>query len=89
MRLWQTVVTVMVLVFTLAIAQALLAGPATDVSNDLNESGDYDNEYFDGNDLIGSWTDDWLNMGLAGIFGTLVFGAAVVLRRELTRRRRR
>ncbi len=82
---WKTIATVLIVVFTLVLVQSTLVGPATQITNDLNETGDYNNEHFNGNKLITSYVGDWLNMGLIGIFGIMMWGVAHVVRRELTR----
>lgn len=85
---WKTAATVMIVVATLSLVLASLVGPAATVTSKLNETGDYDNEHFDGNNLIGSWLGDWINMVLIGMFGIMMWGAARVMRREVFRGRR-
>lgn len=82
---WKTAATVLIIVFVIVLLQAVLAGPFVQIQNDLNETGDYSNDYFDGNALITGWISDWFNAGLIGIFGIMTWGVARVLRRELTR----
>lgn len=82
---WKATATVLIVVFTLVLIQSTLVGPATQITSDLNETGDYENEHFDGNTLITSWVGDWLNMGLVAIFGIMLWALARVVRRELTR----
>lgn len=84
---WKTVATVMIVIVTLSLTAVVLVGPMTTFFDQINDTGDYDNEYFDGNDLIGSWLGDWLNMVLIGIFGIMIWGFARVVRRELFRGR--
>lgn len=82
---WRTVLTVIAVVFVIAIAQMTL-GPVGDQTLDsLNESGDYNNSHYDGNDLIGGWMSDWFNMGLFAMFGVMLWGAWRIARREITR----
>jgi len=84
---WRTVAVVFILVFAIAITQATLADPLLSVSEDLNETGDYDNEHFDGNSLITEMPGHWFNMGLVAMFGLMAWGAWRVFREELTRGR--
>lgn len=84
---WKTAATLLTIVFVLVMIQSVLAQPLSTVTTDLNATGDYNNEHFDGNARITGYFGDWLNMGLIGIFGILMWGFARVLRRELTRGR--
>lgn len=82
---WRVVATVLIVVFSIILLQGVIAGPLTETSERLNESGDYDNEHFDGNQIISSLPGDWFNMGLVAIFGVMLWGAWRVIREELTR----
>jgi hypothetical protein len=82
---WKTAATVIVIVFVIAIGQAALAGPATNVQTSLNGTGDYNNDHFNGNKIITTTLGSWFNMGLVGIFGIILWGFARVIRQELTR----
>lgn len=84
---WKTVATVIIIVFAIALAQMVMAAPLLDVANSLNDSGDYENEHFDGNEKINDLPDIWFNMGLIGIFGLMAWGVWFVVKRELTRGR--
>jgi hypothetical protein len=84
---WRTIATVLIIVFAIVLAQIVLAGPMMEIQNSLNETGDYNNEYFDGNDVITSMPGHWFNMGLIGIFGIMTWGIARIARNELNRRR--
>lgn len=82
---WKATATVLIVVFTIVLIQSTMAGPANQITEDLNATGDYNNEHFNGNELITSYVGDWLNMGLIGMFGIMLWGLARVVRRELTR----
>jgi hypothetical protein len=83
---WRVVSVVFIVVFTLSLVGMAMAGPLTQVSEDLNETGDYsDNGEFDGNALITGLDGAWFNVILIGIFGIIAWGAARILREELTR----
>lgn len=82
---WRTAATLLIIVFVLLLLQATLAGPAVQISDDLNATGDYDNDHFNGNDRITGYVSDWFNMGLVAVFGMMLWGVARVIRRELTR----
>jgi hypothetical protein len=84
---WRTIATVFIIVFAIAIGQGLLAGPILEVADGLNGSGDYENEHFDGNQLIADLPGQWFNMGLLAMVGIMLWGAFRVLREELTRGR--
>jgi hypothetical protein len=89
---WRTAATALVVVFAIAMAQAVLIGPVLQVTSDLNDTGDYsdlegaDDDY-NGNEVISSLPGQWLNMGLVAMFGIMAWGIARVVRRELTRNR--
>lgn len=86
---WQTVSAVLMVVFSLVLVQAVLAEPFIQITNDLNDSGDYSSlegvDGYNGNTVIGGLMEDWFNMGLIGIFGMMLWGVGWVVRRELTR----
>lgn len=86
---WRVLATVMVVIFALAVAQAALASPLHEVTSKLNDTGDYSNlegvDGYDGNAVIGNMFGHWMNMGLMGMFGIMLWGVARVVRRELTR----
>lgn len=82
---WRTIAAVLVLIFSVAVIQSLLAGPLVTLQNDINATGDYSNEHFDGNALITGFLDSWFDMGLVAIFGGMAWAAVWVVRRELTR----
>lgn len=85
---WKTAATVLIVVFVLLALQATLAGPMTQTLDALNETGDYNNSHFNGNDLIPGYISSIFNMILIGVFGMMGWGAARILRREITRGRR-
>lgn len=85
---WKTAATVLIIVFVIALLQSLLASPALTLTQDLNQSGDYDNQYFNGNNLISGYLSSWFDAGLVAIFGMMVWGFARVVRKELFRGRR-
>jgi hypothetical protein len=84
---WKTVATVVIVVFAIVLTQMVVAGPVENVETSLNETGDYSNEHFDGNEFITSTLDSWYNMGLIAIGGLMFWGTVFVIRKELTRRR--
>lgn len=84
---WRIVATVMIIVFAIVLAQGALAGPLIQTGEKLNQSGDYSNPHFDGNQIIGDMPGHWFNMGLVAIFGIMLWGAWRVVREELTRGR--
>lgn len=84
---WKTVATAVIVIFAILLTQMVLAGPVEQVETDLNETGDYSNEHFDGNDTITSIVGHWYNMGLVAVFGLMFWGTVWVVRKELTRRR--
>jgi hypothetical protein len=66
----------------------VLAAPLTTLQKDLNATGNYDNDHFDGNALIGQMFSSWFNMGLLAIFLAMGVVVAEAVRREITRTRR-
>lgn len=82
---WRIVSTVLIIVFAIVIVQGVLADPLIETGEQLNATGDYDNEHFDGNSIITDMPTHWFNMGLVAIFGIMSWGAWRVVRRELTR----
>lgn len=84
---WKTVATAIIVIFAILLTQMVLTGPVEQVETQLNETGDYDNEHFDGNDRITSIAGHWYNMGLIAAFGLMFWGTVWVVRKELTRRR--
>lgn len=86
---WRTVLTVLVVVFVIGVVQIVLLPPAQQTIDALNDSGDYDSSYLDGNSFLDNVLTDWMNMGLIGMFGAMLWGGARVLRKEITRGRRR
>lgn len=83
---WKAVATVIIVVFVIVITQMVMAGPIVEISNSLNETGNYSNEHFDGNQTISDMPSVWFNMGLIGIFGIMAWGVWRIIRREITRR---
>lgn len=84
---WRTIAAVLIVVFSIVLVQSVIAGPLVTYTDTMSGSGDYSNEYFDGNALIESYSQHWFNMGLILIFGMMVWGALRVYRREATRGR--
>lgn len=89
---WKTVATVLIVIFSIALIQSVLAGPTVAILNGLNATGDYSDldgadDDWNGNDIITSLAQDWFDMGLVAMFGVIAWGVARVLRRELTRGR--
>lgn len=84
---WRIIATVLVVVFSIILLQGALAGPLTETADRLGGSGDYENEHFDGNQIIQDMPGHWFNMGRVGIFGIMAWGAWRVIREELTRGR--
>lgn len=85
---WRTAATVLIVVFVILLLQAVLAGPLVQTVNDLNDTGDYSNEHFDGNAIISGFMASWFNMGLVAVFGMMAWAATRVVRREITRGQR-
>jgi len=85
---WRTAASLIIVVFVLLLLQITLAGPMTATVDALNETGDYDNQYFDGNSLIPGFLSNWFDMILIGVFGMMGWASARILRREITRGRR-
>lgn len=81
---WKAVSVVLIVVFMIVVVQSALAGPAVEVTESLNATGDYSNDHFDGNALITGFDDAWFDMGLIAIFGIMMWGTWFVLKRELT-----
>lgn len=82
----RAIAVAIVTVFFIIALQATLAGPITEVSDAINETGDYsDFGGNDGNDIITGLPGTWFTMGFIGIFGALLWASWRVLRRELTR----
>jgi hypothetical protein len=84
---WKTVATVVIVVTSILLAQMVLAGPLEETETKLNETGNYSNEHFDGNQRITDQLGNWYNMGKVAVFGLMFWGVAWVVRKELTRRR--
>ena len=79
---WKTISTVIIVVVAIGLAQMFLIGPLFNVQNSLNETGDYSNQYFDGNSIMTGLPGTWLNMGLIGMFGVMTWGLFRIVRRE-------
>lgn len=79
----------MIIVFAVVLTQVALAGPTVEVAEQLNQTGDYNNEHFNGNNIITDMPGHWFNMGLIAIFGIMTWGIARIVRREITRQRGR
>jgi len=84
---WRTAATVLIIAFVVLSLQSILASPMVEVTGALNATGDYSNQYFNGNALITGYLDSWFDMGLIAVFGMMGWGVARVLRREITRGR--
>lgn len=86
---WRVVATVLTVVTVLVIVQSALASPLHETTTQLNETGDYGDldgvSGYDGNQVITGLWDDWMKMGLIGMFGIMLWGTARVVRKELTR----
>lgn len=85
---WRTAAAVLVVIFSIVVIQSVLIGPLVEVQNGLNETGDYDSDYLDGNSIITDLPETWANMGLVLIFGIMTWGIWRAVREELTRRAR-
>lgn len=85
---WKIIAAALTAVFAIILAQSVFIGPLFTIQNSLNETGDYNSDYLDGNHVITSLPSTWLDMGLIAIFGILTWGAWRIVRRELTRRPR-
>lgn len=82
----RTIAVAILAIFFIVILQVALIGPLTQVSDSINETGDYsDVGGQDGNDIITSFPDQWATMGIIAIFGVILWASWRVLRRELTR----
>lgn len=84
----RTVAAVFIIVVSIVFLQIFLAEPVTEVTDALNESGDYSIGGQDMNDTFGTLVASFWNMGWIAIFGVMGWGVYRVLRRELTRGRR-
>lgn len=85
---WKQAAGLLVIVFVIVLAQSVLAAPLTTLETDLNASGDYSNEHFDGNTLISDAFSSWWDMGLLAMFLAMGVVVAEAVRRELTRQGR-
>lgn len=85
---WRTAAAALIVIFVLLLLQATLAGPMTQTLDSLNETGDYENEHFDGNALIPGYIQDIFNMILVAVFGMMAWATTRIVRREITRGRR-
>jgi hypothetical protein len=86
---WKQAATLVVIVFTLTLLQAMVASPLVTLQDDLKDSGNLTNEHWDGEQLITDLTDKWFTMGLVALFVLPGVAIAFVVRRELTRQQRR
>ena len=82
---WRTAAVVLTVIMAVVVLQAALADPLISVGDQLNDTGDYSNDAYDGNALITSLSKSWINMGTVLIFGIMAYGVATVIKRELTR----
>jgi hypothetical protein len=85
---WRTAAAVLIVVFSITLTMAVVAGPLKDFQQGINESGDYSNDHFDGEQTIQDTISSFFDMGLVAVFGIMAWGIARVVRRELTRGRR-
>lgn len=85
---WKQAAGLIVIIFVLVLLQSVAAGPVFTLQDSLNESGDYDNAQFDGNELINGLYVSWFDMGLVAVFLLLGVALARVVRRELNKFRR-
>lgn len=86
---WQQAATFLVVVFIIVVIQAAVAGPLVEVQDSLTSNVDFNNEHFNGPDLIEGLVSTWFNMGLVAIFLLAGSVIALLVRRELTRQGRR
>lgn len=82
----RTIAVAILAVFFIIALQITLAGPLTEISDSINNTGDYsDIGGEDGNAIITDFPGQWFTMGFVAIFGVLAWASWRVLRRELTR----
>lgn len=85
---WKQAVGFLTVVFVIVVIQSAVAGPLVQLQDTLLDSGDYSNEYMDGEAQIQSLVDAWFNMGLVAIFLLAGVVVARIVRKELTRQGR-
>lgn len=83
---WKTVAAALTVILAIILLQQAAVGPLTAIVDGVQESGDYDTEHFNGDQLMDDMIGAWLLSGLVGIFGIMVWALYRLLRREVTRK---
>lgn len=82
---WKTVAAALTVILAIILLQQAAVGPLTAIVDGVQDSGDYNNEHFQGEQLMDDMVTGWLLSGLVGIFGIMVWALYRLLRREVTR----
>lgn len=82
---WKTIAAALTVILAIVLIQQAAVGPLTQIVDGVQESGDYNNEHFQGEQLMDDMVQGWLTGGLVGIFGIMVWALYRLLRREVTR----
>jgi len=85
---WRVIAAVLIFVLTMIVFQPLLGPALTQVTESLNETGDYDDRYLDGNSVFGDLQQTLLRAVSFAVMGVLAWGAVRVVRKERFRGRR-
>lgn len=82
---WKTIAAALTVILAIVLLQQAAVGPLTAIVDGVQESGDYNNEYFQGDQLMDDMLSAWLTSGLVGIFGIMIWAVYRLVRREVTR----
>ena len=85
----RTIATVLIVVTSLVLLAMFLSEPLLAIGESLKGVGNYSVDGVAAGQNLDRNISSWLNMFWIGVFGVMLWGAFRVLRRELTRGRRR
>lgn len=79
---WRVVAVVLIFIMTMIAMQPLLGPALSETTTSINETGDYNESYMDGNSDIRGMYQTLLNGVLLAVFGVMGWGAVRVVRKE-------
>lgn len=82
---WKTIAAALTVILAIILIQQAAVGPLVEIIDGVQESGDYNTEHFNGDQLMDGMVSAWLTGGLVGIFGIMVWALYRLLRYEVTR----
>lgn len=82
---WRAIAVVLTVVFSIVVIQDILADPMISLVDTFVDVGPTNTEYYNGEELMRGYLDNWFWMGIVAIAGVMVWAVARVVRREFTR----